>query len=56
MILKMAKAPRPQPSCWSRAGRIRIKALAQAEGKAFFQADVEHLAEETPHDTEIEAS
>jgi ATP-dependent Lon protease len=56
MILKMAKAPENRTQLLVQGlGRIRIKALAQAEGKAFFQADVEHLAEDAPSDTEIEA-
>jgi len=56
MILKMAKGPENRTQLLVQGlGRIRIKTLAQAEGKAFFQADVEPLAEDTPHDTEIEA-
>jgi ATP-dependent Lon protease len=56
MILKMAKTPENRTQLLVQGlGRIRIKTLTQAEGKAFFQAEVEHLPEETPQDTEIEA-
>ncbi len=56
LILKMAKAPENRTQLLVQGlGRIRIKALAQAEGKPFFQADVEHLTEDAPQDTEIEA-
>jgi ATP-dependent Lon protease len=56
MILKMAKAPENRTQLLVQGlGRFRIKTLVQAEGKAFFQADVEHLAEEARQDTEIEA-
>jgi ATP-dependent Lon protease len=59
MILKMAKTPENRTQLLVQGlGRFRIKALAQAEGKAFFQADVEHLTEEAQEalqNTEIEA-
>src|SRR5512143_3456903 len=56
MILKMAKTPENRTQLLVQGlGRFRIKTLVQAEGKAFFQADVEHLAEEARQDTEIEA-
>jgi ATP-dependent Lon protease len=56
MILKMAKTPENRTQLLVQGlGRFRIKTLRQAEGKAFYQADVEHLAEEARQDTEIEA-
>jgi ATP-dependent Lon protease len=56
LILKMAKAPENRTQLLVQGlGRIRIKALAQTEGKPFFQAEVEHLTEDAPQDTEIEA-
>jgi ATP-dependent Lon protease len=56
MILKMAKTPENRTQLLVQGlGRFRIKTLVQAEGKAFYQADVEHLAEEARQDTEIEA-
>ena len=56
MILKMAKAPENRTQLLVQGlGRIKVKQLVQVEGRAFFQAEVDHLAEETPHDTEIEA-
>ncbi len=56
LILKMAKAPENRTQLLVQGlGRFRIRRLVQAEGKAFFQAEVEHLAEENPQGTEIEA-
>jgi ATP-dependent Lon protease len=56
MILKMAKTPENRTQLLVQGlGRFRIKTLAQAEGKVFYQADVEHLTEEARQDTEIEA-
>jgi ATP-dependent Lon protease len=56
MILKMAKAPENRTQLLVQGlGRFRIRSLALAEGKAFYQAEVEHLGEETAHNTEIEA-
>ena len=56
MILKMAKAPENRTQLLVQGlGRFRVKRILQAEGKAFFQAEVEHLAEESAQNTEIEA-
>ena len=56
LILKMAKAPENRTQLLVQGlGRFRIRRLVQAEGKAFFQAEVEHLVEENPQGTEIEA-
>jgi ATP-dependent Lon protease len=56
MILKMAKTPENRTQLLVQGlGRFRIKNLVQAEGKAFFQAEVEHLAEDASQNTEIEA-
>jgi ATP-dependent Lon protease len=56
MILKMAKTPENRTQLLVQGlGRFRIKSLAQAEGKAFYQAEVEHLTEESAQNTEIEA-
>jgi ATP-dependent Lon protease len=56
MILKMAKAPENRTQLLVQGlGRFRVKRILQAEGKAFFQAEVEHLAEESTQNTEIEA-
>jgi ATP-dependent Lon protease len=56
MILKMAKTPENRTQLLVQGlGRFRVKNMAQAEGKAFFQAEVEHLVEDSSHDTEIEA-
>jgi ATP-dependent Lon protease len=56
MILKMAKAPENRTQLLVQGlGRFRIRNLALAEGKAFYQAEVEHLAEDAAHNTEIEA-
>jgi ATP-dependent Lon protease len=56
MILKMAKTPENRTQLLVQGlGRFRIKNLVQAEGKAFYQAEVEHLTEDASHNTEIEA-
>jgi ATP-dependent Lon protease len=56
MILKMAKAPENRTQLLVQGlGRIRVTRLVQADGKPFFQAEVEHLTEEAPQNTEIEA-
>ena len=56
MILKMAKTPENRTQLLVQGlGRFRVKRILQAEGKAFFQAEVEHLAEESAQNTEIEA-
>jgi ATP-dependent Lon protease len=56
MILKMAKAPENRTQLLVQGlGRFRVKRILQVEGKAFFQAEVEHLTEETTQNTEIEA-
>jgi len=56
MILKMAKTPENRTQLLVQGlGRFRIKSLVQAEGKAFFQAEVEHLTEDASQNTEIEA-
>jgi ATP-dependent Lon protease len=56
MILKMAKTPENRTQLLVQGlGRFRIKSLVQAEGKAFFQAEVEHLTEDGSQNTEIEA-
>jgi ATP-dependent Lon protease len=56
MILKMAKTPENRTQLLVQGlGRFRVKRLFQAEGKAFFQAEVEHLTEDTAQSTEIEA-
>ncbi|MEJ5358734.1 MAG: endopeptidase La [Desulfobacterales bacterium] len=56
LILKMAKAPENRTQLLVQGlGRFRIRRLAQPEGKAFYQAEVEHLVEENPQGTEIEA-
>ncbi len=56
MILKMAKTPENRTQLLVQGlGRFRIKNLVQAEGKAFFQAEVEHLTEDASQNTEIEA-
>jgi ATP-dependent Lon protease len=56
MILKLAKTPENRTQLLVQGlGRFRVKRLYQAEGKAFFQADVEHLTEDTAQNTEIEA-
>jgi ATP-dependent Lon protease len=56
MILKMAKTPENRTQLLVQGlGRFRVKRMVQAEGKAFFQAEVEHLVEDSSHDTEIEA-
>jgi ATP-dependent Lon protease len=56
MILKMAKTPENRTQLLVQGlGRFRIKKLVLAEGKAFFQAEVEHLTEDAAHNTEIEA-
>ncbi len=56
MILKMAKTPEDRTQLLVQGlGRFRVKNLVQAEGKAFFQAEVEHLTEDASQNTEIEA-
>ncbi|MBI5580973.1 MAG: endopeptidase La [Deltaproteobacteria bacterium] len=56
MILKMAKTPDNRTQLLVQGlGRFRIKQLSQAEGKPFWQAAVEHLAEDVSRDTETEA-
>jgi ATP-dependent Lon protease len=56
MILKLAKTPENRTQLLVQGlGRFRIKSLAQAEGKAFYQAEVEHLEEDSTQNTEIEA-
>ncbi len=56
MILKMAKTPENRTQLLVQGlGRFRVKTLVPAEGKAFFQAEVEHLIEDTTQNTEIEA-
>ncbi len=56
LILKMAKAPENRTQLLVQGlGRFRVRRLVQPEGKAFYQAEVEHLGEENPQGTEIEA-
>ncbi len=56
MILKLAKTPENRTQLLVQGlGRFRVKSLAQAEGKAFYQAEVEHLIEDAAQNTEIEA-
>ena len=56
MILKMAKTPENRTQLLVQGlGRFRTKSLSQAEGKTFFQAEVEHLTEDNSQNTEIEA-
>jgi len=56
MILKMAKGPENRTQLLVQGlGRFRIKSLGPVDGKAFFQAEVEHLTEDASQNTEIEA-
>jgi ATP-dependent Lon protease len=56
IILKMAKTPENRTQLLVQGlGRFRVKKLVQAEGKTFFQAEVEHLTEDASQNTEIEA-
>jgi len=55
MILRCQDARKPHQLLVQGLGRFRIKKLILAEGKAFFQAEVEHLTEDATHNTEIEA-
>jgi ATP-dependent Lon protease len=56
MILKMAKTPENRTQLLVQGlGRFRVKRIEQPEGKAFFQAEVEHLTEDAAQNTEIEA-
>ncbi len=56
MILKMAKTPENRTQVLVQGlNRFRIRQLQAVEGKPYSQAVVEHLTEEAPHDTEIEA-
>jgi ATP-dependent Lon protease len=56
MILKMAKTPENRTQLLVQGlSRFRIRQIQPVDGKNYHQAAVEHLAEETPNNTEIEA-